>query len=186
MTYKICENLLEESIIELRKIEPFWERCFPCQHKGKCCKDADIEITESEWLIISDYIQALDVKDKKILKRNILLRSYCVFRSKDKCLIHEVRPENCRYTPFQCVITDDNRLLYSKVSDNCNFEDGIIELNAASIKHLKNAKYIQLDNFEKQTYYLSLNHLAQHDVASEKIFKVSNLLNEILFLLKQH
>ena len=153
-------NILNETITELRKIEPYWNCCFPCNNKGKCCIGADVAIYPSEWNMIVNQIINLSDSEKAVLFSNIKLKKYCVFRSKEKCLIHEVRPLNCRYTPFQYAITPDNHLLYTMISRNCNFQSVRKELEKNTANQLRNLKFACLNNFDTQSWYLSLNYLA--------------------------
>jgi len=157
--------ILNETINELRKIEPYWSCCFPCNNEGKCCIGADVAIYPSEWNIIENQIIHFSDSEKAVLLSNIKLKRHCVFRSKEKCLIHDVRPLNCRYTPFQYAITPDNYLHYAMMSRNCNFQTIREKLEESTANRLRNLKFARLANFDTQSWYLSLNYLA----ASENI-----------------
>lgn len=85
---------LEEAISELRKIEPYWNRCFPCKNQGKCCIGADVTIYKSEWNKIYSYLNNLPDLEKSIVMSNLQLNKLCIFRSEEKCLIHKVRPQS--------------------------------------------------------------------------------------------
>ena len=184
MEYETSKNLLEESIIELRKIEPFWDRCFPCNLKGICCQGADLSVYDSEWESILEYIAGFSSEDKKVLLTNVQQEKHCVFRAENNCLIHEVRPENCRYTPFQCLVTQDNYLKYAMVSDDCSFQYISLPLNDDDANLVRESKFIILRNFEKETHYLSLNYQVQQCPLSENSRHVSDLLDDLQSFLK--
>lgn len=156
---------MDKIILELKNLEPYWNICFPCKNKGKCCVGADTSIYQSEWNIIVSYIEQFSEADKKILLSNILLNKPCFFHSDDKCLIHEVRPQNCRYTPFQYVITADNNLRYTMISPKCEFKSILFPLAPDMANKLRAAKFSKLPNFDTKTCYISLNYL----LAKEKL-----------------
>lgn len=151
---------MDKIISELKELEPYWDICFPCKNKGKCCVGADISIYQSEWNIIIGYIKQLSKPDKKILLSNILLNKPCFFHSDDKCLIHEARPQNCRYTPFQYLITADNHLRYTMISQKCEFKSILFQLEPNMADELRMMKFSKLPNFDTETYYISLNYLS--------------------------
>lgn len=181
------KNNLENVVNELRAIEPYWKRCFPCQNKGKCCVGADISASESEWNLIFDYIRTMNNQDKKALKDNIISNNHCVFRIEEKCLIHDVRPENCRYTPFQFAVTNTNHLLYTMVSDDCRFLSVDKKLNVTEADTLRNSKFYKLKNFEEETSFISLNYLLNHNLISpESLHNIQKLFDKMLLLLNQN
>lgn len=108
-------SLLESTIDELLSREPFWKICYPCKFKGFCCKGAEIDFSKNEQHIIDEYINTLPNDSQKIIYENKKYNKHCIYHSVEKCLIHEVRPQNCRYTPFQALIDNDNTLIYTMV-----------------------------------------------------------------------
>lgn len=160
-------KILEATIRELYKIEPFWNICNPCQCKGHCCIGADISISESEWAQIERYIQTLPYEGLDTLRLNIKHERNCVFRAYDRCLIHPVRPENCRFTPYQYCITPDSRLRYTQVMRHeygceCVYESVDCPIDRALANTLSHQKFAILDNFGRPTVYLSLNWQVAH------------------------
>lgn len=70
-----------------------------CKGCGECCSNM-LPLTNSEIKSIKRYIKANDIREQK----NVLINAAdmtCPFmdksRTKDKCLIYEVRPAICRY-----------------------------------------------------------------------------------------
>ena len=158
---------------ELLAIEPFWKICFPCKFKGYCCIGAEISFSDAEMQITKEYIKKLSPEEKDIIVQNNLSSKHCIYRAPDKCLIHDVRPMNCRYTPFQCGINPQNELLYSMVkvgsSGHCEFKSQKLQLSEPQATLLRSQKFLRLENFDRQTYYLSLNHLySAHKEQSQK------------------
>lgn len=163
-------KILESAIQELYQREPFWSICNPCQSKGHCCIGAVITIRKNERTEIERHIQALSSEDKKALVQNIQHSSKCVFRTNEKCLIHAVRPANCRYTPYQYVVTADGILQYTQVKHSaitgtCSYKRLNRLLDAAEADELRHCKFATLNNFGRPTVYLSLNWLVAHSPA---------------------
>ena len=159
-------DTLDLLINELLTIEPFWKMCYPCSSaiKGFCCKGARISTSEQEAEIIRQHLNRLSPSDAAAYKINIALGIKCPYRTKAKCLISEVRPENCRYTPFQCAF-DENILRYSMVKKgilwSCRFRTMEVPMTPDQLKSFLTAdgKFALLKNFDRKTYYLSLNYL---------------------------
>lgn len=167
---------LEKSIQELLSQEPHWNCCFPCKNSGKCCIGADISVCEHEWNLIKQYVCGLPDHEKFLLSENIQSRNTCIFRTDTKCLIHEVRPENCRYTPFQAVITSDRELLYCMVSEDCSFQSIRKQLDSETASRIANTKFPVLQNFNSETKYLCLNQIYRPCGHEEKYHLVSEWL----------
>ena len=161
-------NTLETAIKELCEIEPFWDRCRPCISKGKCCEGAEIKPSKKEKIVISLYMLFRPLSEKRRLKENKLKSRYCIYQTPEKCLIHNVRPEVCRYTPYQCVITPGNVLKYSLVGSDeknrCTFQAYERQLSSSEASVMRKSKFLLLDNFGRKTYYLSLNWLVQNHI----------------------
>lgn len=178
-------TILESTIQELYQMEPFWNICNPCQCKGHCCVGADVTIYEREWAEIERHIQALPYEDQDTLRLNIKHKRKCVFRANDKCLIHAVRPENCRFTPYQYGITPDNHLKYtqvkrSKLTGMCTYRsvDRLIDVTMAN--DLRQSKFATLENFGRPTVYLSLNWQVAHSQTSGAALPASEWIRRIL------
>ena len=152
---------IDQYISELLKIEPFWKICHPCCFHGYCCKGAKVSFTDWEALITKIFVSTLSAEEKNIIRDNEQNKRSCVFQAPDRCLIHPVRPANCRYTPYQFVITPKNVLKYSMVrigaSGHCEFKYVERQLSECEAVQAKTLKFQLLPNFDRQTYYVSLN-----------------------------
>ncbi|MBR3078158.1 MAG: YkgJ family cysteine cluster protein [Oscillospiraceae bacterium] len=159
---------LEAVIEELCRLEPFWNRCHPCSSKGKCCEGAKIRPSKKEQQVITEHLVSLPFFDKQQLMYNLMNSRICIYHTPEKCLIHDVRPEVCRYTPYQCVITNENMLNYSFVGSDANkrcfFKACSRQLSPTEAAAMRQSKYLLLDNFDRKTYYLSLNWLIQNHI----------------------
>ncbi len=173
-------GLLDEMIDELIRIEPFWQICIPCRCGGTCCIGANILIETSEIEPIADRIAALEAEDAKMLARNALGKQLCVFRTQDKCLIHEVRPSNCRFTPYQYSVDENGILKYSQVSvsgNACNAVQIKIPVDPIRANELRNSKFALLPNHGAPVHYLSLNWYASHREPGSGAYYLSELLS---------
>lgn len=175
------ENL--NSIIEkLYQQEPYWNICCPCQCDGYCCIGADVSVNTNEWSKIKKYVQLLSFEEKLILQKNIVNGTQCVFRAANKCLIHEVRPVNCRYTPYQLAVNSNNILEYYMVRINhktnqCEYKRVRKLISPQKRKMIEQNPFVLLRNFDSYTKYISLNWLAKHcPVITEKTLCVSEWL----------
>lgn len=148
---EIKKELFHE-INELEEKEPYWHKCDHCMNKGKCCIDNDIDIRDDEWMIIKDYLGSHpDIYER--VKKNFNEGKKCYFRTEECCLIHDIRPLNCIYTPYQVIqnIYNDH-ILYSAIDDECNF----ISKEYRIKKQAPSKKILYLD--KEKRYYLLLNH----------------------------
>ena len=62
---------LEKSIQELLSQEAYWNCCFPCKNRGKCCIGADVSVDEHEWNSIKQFVSGLLDDEKSLLIENI-------------------------------------------------------------------------------------------------------------------
>lgn len=158
-----------EIIKNLYDQESFWSICNPCMCNGYCCIGADISAYKTEWKRIKEYVKLLQDEEKLLLSKNITNGIQCIFRTNDKCLIHNVRPENCRYTPYQALIDNNNNLIYSMVKVNtnskkCEFKRTSIKVGKKEINILEQNAIIMLPNYDIFTKYLSLNWVATQGI----------------------
>ncbi|MFA6862209.1 MAG: hypothetical protein WCR56_07585 [Bacilli bacterium] len=117
---EIKAELLKE-ISQLEEKDPSWLICRHCPFKGKCCIDNDIDIREDEWQEIKEVLDK-NPNIRKQVKDNFLHDSKCYFRTESCCLINDVRPTNCLYTPYQVIQNIyDQKLMYSLRSGTCDF-----------------------------------------------------------------
>ena len=173
-----------DSIIEvLYKEESYWNICRPCQCKGYCCVGADISVDVNEWSIIKEYIQYLPLKEKDELNNNIAGKKQCIFHTADKCLIYNIRPENCRYTPYQAVVGRFNILKYSMVkidplTKTCKFKTIRKKISQEERHLFEQLCFVSLPNYDTFTKYISLNWLAINFPSNAKALCVSEWLKE--------
>ena len=117
---EIKKELFKE-IEELEEKDSFWKKCNNCPFKGKCCIDNDIDIREDEWIKIKNLLNN-DDQIRAQVKENFRKNRKCYFRTDKCCLIHDIRPTNCIYTPYQAVITKyEGHLIYNRTDEDCNF-----------------------------------------------------------------
>ena len=120
-TLKEIKDELNHEIEELEKVDPSWKNCHNCPFKGKCCIDNDIDIRDDEWNEIKHLLDT-DSDIKNLVYQNFINNSKCYFRTEKCCLINDIRPTNCLYTPYQVVQNIYNRkLTFSLRSDKCDF-----------------------------------------------------------------
>ncbi len=162
---EIRDELFSE-IDELLEKEPFWHQCDKCRRKGKCCIDNDVEIREDEWERIKSLLDSSPIIKNQV-KENLIKKRKCYFRTESCCLIHDIRPLNCIYTPYQAIQNLYNdHITYSSCDEECNFvtQDYRIRKQVPSKKIL----YIE----KEKRYYLLLNHwylvYEENSVDSEK------------------
>ena len=179
-----------DSIIEvLYKEENYWNICRQCQCKGYCCIGANVFVNADEWSKIKENIQYLLPNEKTELKNNIDKRKQCVFHTDEKCLIHNIRPENCRYTPYQAVVGRFNILKYSMVkidplTKTCKFKTVRKKISQEEGRLFEQQCFVSLPNYDTYTKYVSLNWLANSCLSNKKILHVSEWLKkEPLFTL---
>lgn len=151
--YKL-EEIIEElnkEIEELEKNDSFWMKCKKCPFKGKCCIDNDIDIREDEWERIKKVLDSNRFIYNQV-KSNFFNGKKCYFRTESCCLIHNIRPTNCIYTPYQAIITKyENHLIFNEIDDFCNFKRIEIPFQIE-----KNDSYlIDIPNFSHKYLYLN-------------------------------
>ncbi len=148
---EIREELFSE-IDELLEKEPYWHKCDHCMNKGKCCIDNDIEIRDDEWERIK-YLLDSTIDVRKQVMENLNLKRKCYFRTESCCLIHDIRPLNCIYTPYQVMQNlYDDHIYYSSIDEECNFETKEYRIK----KQVPSRKILYLE--KEKRYYLLLNH----------------------------
>lgn len=104
MTMKATDAIpiLEEAIAKLESMEPSWKNCRACPHAGKCCDNAYINVVFPEEAdAIGRHLRAHP--EKLAYAEDRLSRGKsCYFHNPgaNECLIHEVRPILCRWTPY--------------------------------------------------------------------------------------
>lgn len=168
------KKMLFEMIDELTELEPYWKKCLCCKNHGKCCVNADISIREDEWEIIVDFLKDINQEDRLLLQYNIKNNIYCPFHTSDKCIIHDVRPMNCIWTPYQLVQNvHTGTITYSQIDDECNFI--LKNQNIDSIDVSK--KFVGVRYKDSVRYYLFLNDFfINYEHSSFKYISLSKLI----------
>lgn len=173
------KTILFHKINNLIDIEPYWAKCMNCPNHGKCCIGADISIREDEWTIIKQYLVKLNEHDKKTLLNNFNNNILCPFRAEDKCIIHEMRPMNCIWTPFQAVQNVNNgNIMYSVIDTECKSRLVTLE-NQEFIN--SNIEQIELPDSDISRHYLFLNNfIINYENSSNYSYKnLSELINQV-------
>lgn len=156
-TYEQIREVLMSQISQLLEIEPKWKKCNKCPNSGVCCIGADITMYEYEWKIISKYLIDNPVVFSEV-KLNYKRRSLCYFRTDDKCLIHDIRPLNCIFTPYQAIYGADKCIHYAPYKEDCLLLKPVsISCNELDLSQL----FIHLPSDHTSVYYLLLNHWYQ-------------------------
>lgn len=110
-----------ESVVQrLYEIDPFWQKCNPCTSCGYCCKGANPNFSIQEVQEIIENCIFTD-EEKEKLKSNLFWKKKCPFRFSDRCLVHEYRSLNCRWTPYQVAVDDENIVRYYPIINSCKF-----------------------------------------------------------------
>lgn len=121
-TLREIKDELNREIQELEDIDPNWKNCRNCPLHGKCCIGNDIDIRDDEWEEIKHRLDENPFLQSQV-KANFDSDSLCYFRTESRCLIHDIRPTNCLYTPYQVIQNlDDHKLTYSLRNSTCDFE----------------------------------------------------------------
>lgn len=155
-TYDEIKAELLSQINQLLALEPKWKKCNKCPHFGLCCVGADISVYQYEWDKIKSYL----LNNPAILsqvRRNYKAHSQCYFRISDRCLIHDIRPLNCIFTPYQAIYGSDKHIHYSPYRDNCRTKYYAIKCDGIDVSQL----FIPLPTNHSYTHYLLLNHWYQ-------------------------
>jgi Fe-S-cluster containining protein len=151
-TLSEMKDELFKEISLLEKKEERYLKCHHCPFKGKCCIDNDIDIREDEWERIQEFLNK-HPSEREQVYQNFIHGRKCYFHTEECCLIHEIRPTNCIYTPYQLIQNRyDNTLYYSSMDEECNFETREIKMN-----HLLNSKESIVYLPDEKRYYLYLN-----------------------------
>lgn len=153
-TYEEIKTELLSEIEYLISLDPKWEKCSKCPYSGYCCIGADLSIYQYEWDIISTFLtQNPDILLQ--VRENFNSDSKCYFRVSDRCLIHDIRPLNCIFTPYQALYSADKRIHYTPYSTDCHSG----RLSIDNDNYDLSTPYIQLPISTNSTaYYLLLNH----------------------------
>lgn len=167
-TLKEIKDELFREIEELEKRDPSYLSCRKCPRQGKCCIGNDIDIREDEWEEIKSFLDKNNDEREKI-RENLIRHSKCYFRTEACCLIHDIRPTNCIYTPYQMIQNlYDNTLTFSIRSEECDFETITID----SVP-LDDKQYIRKEETTGH-YYLFLNYwFLRYENQSENGYKMT-------------
>lgn len=169
---------LDELIRKLLQLEPYWKKCSNCKNKGKCCIGANILVFDVEWDQIKEFIKSMPESDKEKIKSNIKNKKACFFRGDQKCIIHGVRPLNCRWVPYVAYL-GDSQIRYFEES-NCSFR----ELMVTHTFSEKYPNYVLLPHPSDCTskYHLLLENWKQRWLPLSDAHHMSDLVNDPEFL----
>lgn len=98
----------EDVADEIRVKDPFWEKCYPCDHKGVCCIRVEICALRDEIDEIRELLEKDDER-RKLVADNLKRQKRCIFYSSkaDECLVFPARPMACRLNPFGILASGD-------------------------------------------------------------------------------
>lgn len=149
---------LEAATQRLLQIDSYWQKCFPCKNSGKCCIGANPIFSEPDLKAVLSITNEFSDIEKEILSKNIKENKLCPFRANDRCIIHKERTLNCLYTPFQAVITNRNTIMYSMITDKCDFKVIDVPIDKINYEIAENL-FIILPSFGVKRHYILLNKL---------------------------
>lgn len=171
-------NRLDSLVNTLYDKDPFWSKCLHCPFQGKCCNGANINVFPYEIPIIITYLKQCSLEDRLTLKNNIINNRYCPFQFEKKCLIHECRPLNCRWTPFKMQwnnLQNANYYLSDVLCDSFTYN----EIDIDFYENIDNP-YIQVNS----RLFLNLdNFLRLEGLFLKDFISLSDYLRDHLFLL---
>ncbi|HEM7840135.1 YkgJ family cysteine cluster protein [Burkholderia multivorans] len=115
--------IIEAATAELESMEPSWRNCKACPHSGKCCDNAHISLVfPEEAAEIVEYLRANPEK-MAYAKSRFSRGKDCYFHdpSANRCLIHDVRPILCRWTPHTTFFNGNGPWIGMIRDLNCGF-----------------------------------------------------------------
>ncbi len=118
----------DEIAEEIKLRDPFWQKCYPCQHKGVCCIRVEIYALNEEIRDIRELLES-DPERRKLVADNLKEKKRCIFYSRqaDECLVHAVRPMACRLNPFSCLVHDNKIDVFTTHCENGRISFGLEE-----------------------------------------------------------
>lgn len=153
-----ARNEIDVIIQRLYELDPFWLRCNPCSRKGYCCEGANPNFSSQEAQEIIMKNEFSDT-EKRQLKSNLFWNKKCPFRFPDKCLIHNDRPMNCRWTPYYVAVDNSGIVRYFKINSSCQYEGVEISKNELDFNVFEE-HYIWLPHFDGTLHcHILLNSL---------------------------
>ncbi len=114
--------ILNEAISELESMEHSWKNCRACPHSGKCCDNAFINVVfPEEARAIAQHLKAHPEK-LAYAEGRASRRKSCYFHnpSANQCLIHDIRPILCRWTPYTATAGGGSFHAFIR-DESCNF-----------------------------------------------------------------
>lgn len=115
--------ILNSAIAELESMEPAWSNCRACPHSGKCCDGAFINLVfPEEASAIAAHLREHPEK-LTYAKERASRKKSCYFHDPkaSQCLIHEVRPILCRWTPYSAATPQGGPVAAQFRDKSCNF-----------------------------------------------------------------
>lgn len=114
--------ILESKISHLESREESWKNCRACPFSGKCCDGATLIVFPEEKLAIHKYLESNpDILQYATTRYKQNKTCYFYNKESSKCLIHEVRPLNCRWTPYAAFQDGNGGVSVNIRSAQCDF-----------------------------------------------------------------
>ncbi|NHQ80292.1 YkgJ family cysteine cluster protein [Chromobacterium vaccinii] len=152
--------ILESKVSDLEAQEESWKNCRACPHEGKCCDGATLIAFPEEIAAIREYIKNnLDVLQYAVSRYRKKKPCYFYDKESTKCLIHEVRPLNCRWTPYAAFPDGNGGIQVNIRSVRCDFK--IATIPSAQIKNNMVSLPAHLSSIEVNNVYLNWQSLTE-------------------------
>lgn len=185
MQAKDAIPILEKSVAKLESLEPSWKNCKACPHGGKCCVGATgLLVFPEEKRDITDFLQRND-RIKQFALKKYRQGQGCYFHDSNakSCLIHEVRPLNCRWTPYNVWPPAQPGHTFNGMvrDDKCDF----IPITANDKQRVVNDEIVQIENPlspNANTQYICLHGIKEiHPLLarSEELSTLEELLQQL-------
>ena len=149
-----AREVIDAEVKALIDTEPTWGSCTDCPNHGKCCDGAPISIWPEEW----DPIQR-KLHDGSELRQYVRDRfadqTKCYFYDPDasSCLIYDVRPLNCVWTPYMLFRADGDGLSGSLKSHDCQFKKVDPSRKIRQVRPGFPVFQVELTDDEEQVYH---------------------------------
>lgn len=173
--------LLQKRVEELEAAEGSWKNCRACPFSGKCCDGAPLILFPEEADAIAEHLRDVpDVLEFALSRFKRGKKCYFYDKESSKCRIHNVRPLNCRWTPYVAFQQADGSHLVHLRDANCGFtdrrvainpgDDGIISLEPSTLKEGENTKYLSWQSMlDLRPLMLRANEMIELEVLMSKL-----------------
>ncbi|WP_236206034.1 YkgJ family cysteine cluster protein [Pseudomonas tohonis] len=181
MKIKDAIKILNQHVSRLERIESSWSNCRSCPHGGACCIGvSNLLIFPEEQKTIKSHLR----KNKEILAyaiQRLEKKQGCYFHSSESktCLIHEVRPLNCRWTPYTAFPEPDGMLSISLRDENCKFEKHAVEIESEKAGIIKIRPINQGEYNHHFLYWPKISGLDELKGDNDKLTTIESLLETL-------